>query len=56
LAPLKKTPAKNVDISKWENEKIELEKKIVALPAPLSVKEDTLKDRKERLLAQRKKL
>jgi hypothetical protein len=59
LGPLKGAPSRNVDISKWETQKEEVEKKIdnfAKTQVPGSNNADTLKDRKARLLAQRQKL
>ncbi len=55
LGPLKKAPPMVVDVSKWEEQKEEVTKKIESI-AVLAQKEDTLAERKNRLLAQRKKL
>jgi hypothetical protein len=59
LGPLRSAPPRNVDISKWETQKEEVEKKIdnfAQTQVPGSNNADTLKDRKARLLAQRQKL
>lgn len=59
LGPLRKAPPKNLDVSKWEEKKEEVEKKIENFPQASPVKdnkEDSLKERKARLLAQRQKL
>jgi len=58
LGPLKKAPPMKLDVTKWEEKKEEVEKKIENFPQsnPAKDKEDTLKERKARLLAQRQKL
>jgi len=55
LGPLKKAPPMCVDVTKWQEQKVEVEKKIEKIGEP-EAKPDTLADRRSRLLAQRNKL
>ena len=55
LGPLKKAPPMVVDVTKWQEQKVEVQKKIEKIGEP-EAKPDTLADRKARLLVQRQKL